>query len=406
MTQQRPSLGWAFFRSVPLSSSLLLLAAVFFAFSTFGFLIDVRNLGAHPAAGLAVEVVGWGLVGAGYFFSATKSRRVLPLVIVVHVLLVTLPDRFAVGDTTASLLPDAVRDMKVRLTLDAVGSVAALTLSYACFMVFIRREGSRYLRDHTEIALAKAVHQILVPPIASRSAWFEFYGASMPSGDVGGDLVDVVRDDQNWIAYIADVSGHGVAAGVVMGMFKSAARMRLRSPAGVDALFTDLNQVMFDLKSPNMFITCACVRYCDSGRIEFGLAGHVPILHFKNSTRTVDELSVGHVPVGIFKESTYRCGQASIAPGDLLLVLSDGLTEVFNEDGEEFGLERVKQVVVEHSGSSLQSLFDAVMSRVRAHGPQVDDQTLLLVRCCRDADAGAGPLPFSGLAGAAAVRSG
>jgi len=388
VTQQRPSLGWDFFRSVPLSSSLLLLAAVFCAFSTFGFLIDVRNLGAHPAAGLAVEVVGWGLVGAGYFISATKSRRILPLVIVMHVLLVTQPERFAVGDTPSSLLPNAVRNLKVRLTVDAVGSVAALMLCYGCFMVFIRREGSRYLRDHTEIALAKAVHQILVPPIASRSAQFEFYGASIPSADVGGDLVDVVRDDPKWIAYIADVSGHGVPAGVVMGMFKSAARMRLRSPAGVDALFTDLNQVMVDLMSPNMFITCACVRHSDSGRIEFGLAGHLPILHFKDSTRTVDELSVGHVPVGVFEESTFRCGQATVAPGDLLLVLSDGLTEVFNADGDEFGLERVKQVMIEHSGTSLQNLFDAVMSRVRAHGPQVDDQTLLLVRCCRDADSG------------------
>ena len=406
MTQQRPSLGWVFFRSVPLTSSLLLLAAVFFAFYTFGFLIDVRNLGAHPAAGLAVEVVGWGLVGAGYFFSVTKSRRTLPLVIVVHVLLVSLPDRCATGDASSSLLPNAVRELRVRLTVDAVGLAAGLTLAYACFMVFIRREGSRYLRDHTEIALAKAVHQILVPPIASRSAWFEFYGASMPSGDVGGDLLDVVRDDPNWIAYLADVAGHGVPAGVVMGMFKSAARMRLRSPAGVDALFTDLNEVMFDLTSPNVFITCACVRHSDSGRVEFGLAGHVPILHFKASTRTVDELSVGHVPVGAFKESTFRCGQATVAPGDLLLVLSDGLTEVFNADGEEFGLERVKQVVIDLSGTSLQSLFDAVMSRVRAHGPQVDDQTLLLVRCCSGADAGAGPIPPSGIAGAGPVRSG
>lgn len=124
MTQHRPSLGWAFFRSVPLRSSLLVLAAVFFAFSTFGFLIDVSDLGAHPAAWLAVEVVGWGLVGAGYFFSATRSRRTLPLVIVAHVLLVTLPDSFAVGDTSFSLLPHAGRDLEVRLTVDAVGLAA------------------------------------------------------------------------------------------------------------------------------------------------------------------------------------------------------------------------------------------------------------------------------------------
>jgi serine phosphatase RsbU (regulator of sigma subunit) len=389
MTQHRPSLGWAFFRSVPLNASLLLLAAVFFAFCTFGFLIDVSDLATHPASWLPIEVIGWGFVGAGYFLAATRFRAALPLVIVVHVALVTLADRLDVSDTSSVLLRKPMRDLKTRLTVDAVGVAAALSLGYACFMAFIRQEGSRYLRDHTEIALAKTVHDILVPPIASRSAQFEFYGASMPSGDVGGDLVDVVHDDANWIAYVADVSGHGVPAGVVMGMFKSAARMRLRSTATVDALFTDLNEVMFDLKSPNMFVTCACVRNIGSGGIEFGLAGHVPILHFKNSCGSVEELTAGHVPVGMFKESTFRVGRAAVAPGDLLLVLSDGLTEVFDAAGEEFGLDRVKQVVIEHSSASLQSLFDAVMSRVRAHGPQIDDQTLLLVRCCRSEDAAA-----------------
>jgi serine phosphatase RsbU (regulator of sigma subunit) len=80
-------------------------------------------------------------------------------------------------------------------------------------MTFIRREGSRYLRDHTEIALAKAIHRILVPSIDTCSSTFEFYGASAPSGEVGGDLIDLVGDDLDWIGYIADVSGHACPPG-------------------------------------------------------------------------------------------------------------------------------------------------------------------------------------------------
>jgi sigma-B regulation protein RsbU (phosphoserine phosphatase) len=373
---------------------LRFLAAVFFASSTLGFLIDIKDLGAHPAAGLMVEVLGWGLVGAGYAFSAIRSRQLLPLVIAAHVLLTWLPDRFAARDVASSSLADTLRDREVRLRIDAAGAGAGVALAYVCFMVFIRREGSRYLRDHTEMALAKALHRDLVPPIKSRDALFEFYGASVPSGEVGGDLLDLVRDGRNWIAYVADVSGHGVSAGVVMGMFKSAARMRLRFAAGIDALLTDLNRVMFGLKSSNMFVTCACVRHRDSGHIEFGLAGHPPILHFKFSSKTVDELSVGHVPLGIFEDSEFPCGEARIESGDVLVLLTDGLTEVFSGDGEELGLERLKEVVIEHSGSPLGDLFDAVMTRVRAHGPQVDDQTLLLVRCGGRVDGGTGLLPL------------
>ncbi len=394
MTQQRPSLGWAFFRSVPFRSSVPFLAAAFFACSTLGFLIDIKDLGAHPAAGLMVEVLGWGIVGAGYAFTAIWSRKILPLVVVAHVLLTWVPERFAGRDVASSSLVDTRRELKVRLKIDAAGSGAALALGYVCFMVFVRREGSRYLRDHTEISLAKTLHRSLVPPIRSRTAVFEFYGASVPSGEVGGDLLDLVHDGRDWMAYVADVSGHGVPAGVVMGMFKSAARMRLRSPAGVDALLTDLNRVMFELNSPNMFITCACVRHSDSGHIEFGLAGHLPILHFKFSTRTVDELSVGHVPLGIFEDIAFPCGEARVESGDVLVILTDGLTEVFSADGEEFGLERLKQVVIEHSGSPLDDLYNALMSRVRAHGPQVDDQTLLLVRCGGRADGSAGLPPL------------
>ncbi len=401
MTQQRLSLGWTFFRSVTFRSSLRFLAAVFFASSTLGFLIDIKDFGAHPAPGLMVEVLGWGFVGAGYAFSATRSRKLLPLVIVAHVLLVWVPDRFAARGFASSSLADTLRDRAFRLRIDAAGAGAGVALAYVCFMVFIRREGSRYLRDHTEMDLAKSLHGDLVPPIRSRDALFEFYGGSVPSGEVGGDLLDLVRDGRNWMAYVADVSGHGVSAGVVMGMFKSAARMRLRFAAGVDAFLMDLNRVMFELTSSNMFITCACMRHSDTGHIEFGLAGHLPILHFKFSTKTVDELSVGHIPLGIFEDSAFQCGEARVESGDVLVLLTDGLTEVFSAEGEEFGLERLKQVVIEHSGSGLDNLFDAVTSRVRAHGPPVDDQTLLLVRCCSGADAGAAPLPPPGPGGPA-----
>ena len=380
MKQRRPSLDWGFFRAVPLGSSLPLFAAAFFTFSSLGFLIDVSDLGAHPATALALEVLGWGLVGAGYLFSAIWSRRTLPLVVVAHVLLTMLPERLTARGASYPSLPTAARQVQVRVTVDAVGSAAMITLGYACFMVFVRREGSRYLADRTEIALARTVHQILVPPISARGAVFEFHGASAPSGDVGGDLVDLVRADQDWIALVADVSGHGVAAGVVMGMFKSAARMRLRSPAGVDALLTDLNRVLFDLKAPNMFITCACVRRGHGESVEFGLAGHLPILHFKRSTRTVDELSVGHVPLGILEDAAFPSGEARLAPGDLLVLATDGLSEVVDGDGDEFGLERLKRVVIERSDGPLAHVFDAVMSAVRAHGRQLDDQTLLLVR--------------------------
>ena len=67
-----------------------------------------------------------------------------------------------------------------------------------------------------------------MPPIARRIGSFEFCGISIPSGEVGGDLIDLVESNGHWIGYVADVSGHGVGAGLLMGMAKSSARTQLR----------------------------------------------------------------------------------------------------------------------------------------------------------------------------------
>jgi serine phosphatase RsbU (regulator of sigma subunit) len=108
------------------------------------------------------------------------------------------------------------------------------------------------------MALAAEIHRVLVPTIDIKSDGFEFYGRSLPSGEVGGDLVAVFQTDRGWIAYIADVSGHGVAPDVVMGMVKSAARMQLSSTEESAALLEHLNSVLIPIKKPEMLRSLRC----------------------------------------------------------------------------------------------------------------------------------------------------
>src|SRR4029077_168918 len=121
--------------------------------------------------------------------------------------------------------------------------------------------GARYFRAHAEIELAHDIHNLLVPRIDARVGRFTFCGVSLPSGEVGGDLVDLVEVDQRWIGYIADVSGHGVGSGVLMGMVKSAARMKLLTLAPLAALLDDLNDALVPVRKPGMYVTMACLRY-------------------------------------------------------------------------------------------------------------------------------------------------
>ena len=105
---------------------------------------------------------------------------------------------------------------------------------------------------HAEITLASEIHQVLVPPIATKIGDFEFFGRSSPSGEVGGDLIDLAGTENHWVAYVADVSGHGVAPGVVMGMVKSAGRMLLSGGDDAGHLMTRLNEVLYPLKKPGL----------------------------------------------------------------------------------------------------------------------------------------------------------
>ena len=115
--------------------------------------------------------------------------------------------------------------------------------------------------------------------------------------------------------------------------------------------------------------------------MEVVLAGHLPILHYRQETGSIEELSVPNVPVGMFERPTYETGRVRFGSGDLFAFVTDGLTEVFDRRGNEFGFDRLKNVVAGNVRRPLPELLDAVIADVRRHGKQSDDQSLLLVRC-------------------------
>ena len=114
---------------------------------------------------------------------------------------------------------------------------------------------------NAEIALAETSIDNSFRELPRTIGRFEFHGVSLPSGDVGGDLVDVVESQTGWTSFVADVSGHGVAAGLLMGMLKSAVRTQLRTGEHLDGLLNTANTVLFDLKSrPCSPRSRACIR--------------------------------------------------------------------------------------------------------------------------------------------------
>jgi sigma-B regulation protein RsbU (phosphoserine phosphatase) len=279
-----------------------------------------------------------------------------------------------------------VASLRSRLILDGLGVIVGIMASYSLFMAFIATEGIRQVRMRTELALAGEIHDTLVPPIALRTPAFEVWGRAVPASRVGGDLVDAVVVDGTLVAYVADVSGHGVPAGTLMAGLKTAARMRLRTPVSISQLLDDLNAVLLEIARPNMFATAACLRFATGGNLTYALAGHLPVLHFRAVTGTTLRLTNGQVALGILAGSTYSETVVSVQEGDTLAVVTDGLTEVEDRAGQELGLEGIEAVLRARGTEPLDRLLDAILAVAREHGPQLDDQTVLLVRIRRAAD--------------------
>lgn len=347
--------------------------AVGLTFASLGFLIDVIARGRSAPLILVLNVVFAGAVPAALVWARMSGRRRRTFLPVVAIYLA-----FTLFATRVlHNLPEAPVG---RLPLDALGAMVAVMSGYLLFIYFINTSASRYLRARTEIDLAREIHRVLVSPIDRRIGDVEFYGVSFASGDVGGDVVDVVEEEGGWFGYIADVSGHGVASGVIMGMFKSALRARMVSETRLAALLTDLNAILMPLKPSASFITVAAVR-SRGAALECAVAGHHPVLRVRGTR--VDEITRPQLAVGMFEDATFEADALEWQPGDLVALVTDGLIEVFDARNRELGLPWARETLAAHAGRPLAEIAERLLSGARAHGPQLDDQTILLIRWAR-----------------------
>jgi sigma-B regulation protein RsbU (phosphoserine phosphatase) len=368
--------GNRFLRAMPLRSQLLFFAGTFFVFLPTGLLTDVSGLGATPP----VRLIGSSIIAGGtavlYSFVARYGAHWMAVLALFHVFGMAALNRW-LGPLGPTLAGDVLQQ---RLGLDVGFTVLSLVAGFTLLSTFVRVEAARYGRLRAEVDLAREIHRVLVPALATRVGRVEVRGVSAPSGDVGGDLVDVVEHDGRWTAYVVDVSGHGVASGLLMGMVKSAARVALGGGATLAPLLTLLNRVIVELKSPTMFATFAGLQAKGDHELELTVAGHLPILRRRAGASTVEELTMAQLPIAMFEDTTYEAMPLAVTAGDLFVILTDGLTEVVNAKDDELGLERLKALVAAHGDEPLASIERRILETARAHGPQIDDQSLLLVR--------------------------
>jgi serine phosphatase RsbU (regulator of sigma subunit) len=379
-------MAWSqFYKSVPFSRVWPFYAAAFCLFAVTGIFSDIFNLGRTPYVITILNAIFSGFTAVMYVHVGMRLNPRL----FIHVTLLQIP--IWLGFSVIAWFLASYFHLQPVPTASGIRFAGVVMLllviaSYSLFIRFIRGEGRESFRISNELELAHGIQKTLVPPISLHTPQFELYGRSDPSEKVGGDLVDALQfEDGSIVAYLADIAGHGLQAGILMGMVKTATHTALLDVCSIEpravlpSLMERLNRVLPGVKEPQMYATFAGFRLNPDGGVFYALAAHPPILHYRMNARTeyisVEQVSLGHLTV-----SDYFADATTMASGDLLIAVTDGILEASNESDDEFGLDRLQEVIANHATDSLPALADAILNAVRAFGKQIDDQTLLLIR--------------------------
>ncbi len=237
-----------------------------------------------------------------------------------------------------------------------------------------------------DLALARQIQLSLLPATCPRRPGWDFTATYRPAWHVGGDLYDFFDDHAmpELGLLIADVSGKGTSAALFMAHARSMIRSSLLADHRPARTLARANALIRQNNRTDQFVSALYGRLnCSSGRFTYANAGHNWPLHWRAATRDFQELSSHGVVLGVLEQIEPEEKQVDLAPGDLLILYTDGITEAASSGGELFGIERLTAAVRGAVGGSADRVMAAILDDVlgfSSGAPQADDFTLVVLR--------------------------
>ncbi|MCG6912646.1 SpoIIE family protein phosphatase [bacterium BMS3Abin03] len=222
------------------------------------------------------------------------------------------------------------------------------------------------------------------PPFPNRNE-FEIFAKMIPAKDVGGDLYDFFLVDKYRLGVvIGDVSGKGIAAALLMAVSKTLLKATAYKGMPADNILSEVNNIIADESPPNMFVTLFYgVFDTRSGAFEYSNGGHnLPyIISVDGQVKSLD--NIGGLMIGAMKDVPYESNVIMIKPGESLIFFTDGVTESFNKEGEEFHETGLEKILEGKNSLSVNELVDYVFENVQSFSEgveQSDDITCLALK--------------------------
>jgi sigma-B regulation protein RsbU (phosphoserine phosphatase) len=268
--------------------------------------------------------------------------------------------------------------------IQSVADQAAYSLEYA--RVYQQLSDKKRL-DH-EIEVAREIQRVLLPSVAPAIAGFHCAALNIPAQQVSGDYFDFIRvDEDNWGVAVADVSGKGVPASLVMTMCRSVLRSVAPGRMSPAAVLGELNRQLYPDIREDMFITMLYLVLNRSGAITLARAGHETPLLWRASTQHTEVIESPGMALGIDPGDTFdeviRDVTLALEPRDTLVAYTDGINEALDDEGNEFGQDQLRDCLQTAGPSGVDHLVTAIIERVQRFSsghPQNDDITLAAVQ--------------------------
>lgn len=237
-----------------------------------------------------------------------------------------------------------------------------------------------------EISVARDVQMGTLPKDMPRIAGYEFGGVFSPTDQTGGDLYDFIPlSHDRLFMLMGDATGHGIGPALSATQVRAMLRVALRLQSSLEDAFIHINDQLCEDLPDDRFVTGFFgLLDATTHSVRFHSGGQGPIMHFQADMGEFDWHPATTFPLGYMPHTELGAPHvATLDPGDVLGLISDGIYEYENEQGVQFGRRGVMRVLDANPDAGAQQLVDLIMDAAREHGgsaPQADDITIVLAR--------------------------
>jgi phosphoserine phosphatase RsbU/P len=275
---------------------------------------------------------------------------------------------------------------------DQLGALAASFNQMTEYVQHLVKESVQKERLEREIEIAREVQERLFPSQSPQMKHLEISGVCLPARTVSGDYYDFLTLGKNSLGIaVGDICGKGISAALLMANLQATLRSNVMNSwdqyeqdgdKAIAGIVERMNAQIFSYTNDNKFATFFYALYDDVRKtLAYCNAGHNPPLHFHG--HEIKRLSAGGTVVGIFADSKYDQETIHLSPGDLFAAYTDGIIECINEYGEEFGEERLIQLLQDHRSLPTEHIKEMVIHAVlswKYADEQDDDMTLIIAK--------------------------